>query len=224
MQLIKEGFGRAKGFADMADVSISLILKSKHKNDLLDLYLLDYEALKTHLDVFLKRYGLEMMFEDYKFSEKTKKVETTKFDMVETTYELDYYYICGNFSIEIPIKDNDRRIVAEFIDLIEKFDRIAQYHIEFVLSEKKLSELMAQATNNALDNIKIEVSQIADHLGLHNVSLASIDFRNNSRGYERMSMANSGYQPDERIKKLDDMLESREIEVVSRFTSEWEIA
>lgn len=224
MQLVKTGNGKAKGFSDLAKVSISLVTTSKEKGGLLDKYLCDYDALKNTLKNFLDKYQVELSFDSYHMAEKMKTVEKIAISTTEKKSEIDYYYVRGEFTLELPIKDNDRRIVAEFIDCIEKVNDKVSYHINFTLSEKKASELRAEATNNALDNIKIEVIQIANHLDYHGIDLVSIDFTEDALdgNYRMRSAASIG--TTERVQKLDEMLESKEIVVESSFISTWKIS
>lgn len=224
MKLEKMGKGRARGFADMAKVSISLVTRLKNKPGLLDAYLLDYDVLCGSLRGFLEKHQVELSFENYRMAEKVKTVDETINGKTQKRNEIEYYYICGNFSLELPIINNDRLIVAELIDCIEKINEkidMVSYHINFTLSEEKASKLRAEATNNALDNIRIEVEQVAEHLGLHNISLQDIDFTDNSNMYTMRQR--SDLSPAERVQKLDEMLESKEITVESSFVSAWEI-
>ena len=153
MKLIKKGNGKAKCPADLAKIEIILMTKNQHKNELLTNYIDDYDKLSGVLNGLIQKYNLDnLSFEKYYAAEEYKTVKTIKNDKELYNKILDYYYIEGLFTLDIEIKNNDRRVIAEFINLLDKFSNV-KYKINYTLKESTFASMRAAATNNALDNI-----------------------------------------------------------------------
>ena len=239
MLIYKNGTGSAKAYSDLVEIRLTLTQRHKtNKDKMLNDYLVNYKELKTKITRFLETNFIDshLNFIDYYSGEKTKAIEIINNGIKEYNYEHEYYYINGNFSLELPIIDNDRKQVAELLIVLEKFNAgitenngLVNYHTTFTLSEELRAKLNAEATNNALDNIKIEIENIAGHLNYKNISLIEVDFNMNSRSNNNVflnaeaKMRTGALSHEEKVKILDDMLEGKEIEVTSKFSSKWEI-
>lgn len=234
MILIKKGEGTAKHFADLAIVNILLLTTdSNNKHNLLDKYLLDYKFFNSKITAFLHSNSIdsELMFNDYISSEKFKRIEVKKGDKKEYKDELQYYYIEGRFSLEIPIIDNDRGNVAKLIAILDDLigeDLQLCYSVNLTLSDDTRARMTAEATNNAIDSINIEIAGIAKHLNKTNYSLVELNFECSDNVYGSVNAmcktsASMELSRAEKVGLLDEMLESKEIEVSSKFLSKWEL-
>ena len=227
MKLIKKGNGKAKCPADLAKIEIILMTKNQHKNELLTNYIDDYDKLLDVLNGLIQKYNLDnLSFEKYYAAEEYKTVKTIKNDKELYNKILDYYYIEGLFTLDIEIKNNDRRVIAELINLLDKFNNV-KYKINYTLKESTFASMRAAATNNALDNIKIEVKQIADHLGLKTIKLCAVNFEAKSYSYRSgnlmYDMDASASSEEKKIELLEQMMQSKDIEVISEFVSIWDV-
>ena len=227
MKLIKKGNGKAKCPADLAKIEIILMTKNQHKNELLTNYIDDYDKLSGVLNGLIQKYNLDnLSFEKYYAAEEYKTVKTIKNDKELYNKILDYYYIEGLFTLDIEIKNNDRRVIAEFINLLDKFSNV-KYKINYTLKESTFASMRAAATNNALDNIEIEVKQIADHLGLKTIKLCAVNFEAKSYSYRSgnlmYDMDASASSEEKKIELLEQMMQSKDIEVISEFVSIWDV-
>lgn len=227
MKLIKKGNGKAKCPADLAKIEIILMTKNQHKNELLTNYIDDYDKLLDVLNGLIQKYNLDnLSFEKYYAAEEYKTVKTVKNDKELYNKILDYYYIEGLFTLDIEIKNNDRRVIAEFINLLDKFSNV-KYKINYTLKESTFASMRAAATNNALDNIEIEVKQIADHLGLKTIKLCAVNFEAKSYSYRSgnlmYDMDASASSEEKKIELLEQMMQSKDIEVISEFVSIWDV-
>lgn len=227
MKLIKKGNGKAKCPADLAKIEIILMTKNQHKNELLTNYIDDYDKLSGVLNGLIQKYNLDnLSFEKYYAAEEYKTVKTIKNDKELYNKILDYYYIEGLFTLDIEIKNNDRRVIAEFINLLDKFSNV-KYKINYTLKESTFASMRAAATNNALDNIEIEVKQIADHLGLKTIELCAVNFEAKSYSYRSgnlmYDMDASASSEEKKIELLEQMMQSKDIEVISEFVSIWDV-
>ena len=227
MKLIKKGNGKAKCPADLAKIEIILMTKNQHKNELLTNYIDDYDKLSGVLNGLIQKYNLDnLSFEKYYAAEEYKTVKTVKNDKELYNKILDYYYIEGLFTLDIEIKNNDRRVIAEFINLLDKFSNV-KYKINYTLKESTFASMRAAATNNALDNIEIEVKQIADHLGLKTIKLCAVNFEAKSYSYRSgnlmYDMDASASSEEKKIELLEQMMQSKDIEVISEFVSIWDV-
>ena len=227
MKLIKKGNGKAKCPADLAKIEIILMTKNQHKNELLTNYIDDYDKLLDVLNGLIQKYNLDnLSFEKYYAAEEYKTVKTVKNDKELYNKILDYYYIEGLFTLDIEIKNNDRRVIAEFINLLDKFSNV-KYKINYTLKESTFASMRAAATNNALDNIEIEVKQIADHLGLKTIELCAVNFEAKSYSYRSgnlmYDMDASASSEEKKIELLEQMMQSKDIEVISEFVSIWDV-
>ena len=227
MKLIKKCNGKAKCPADLAKIEIILMTKNQHKNELLTNYIDDYDKLLDVLNGLIQKYNLDnLSFEKYYAAEEYKTVKTIKNDKELYNKILDYYYIEGLFTLDIEIKNNDRRVIAEFINLLDKFSNV-KYKINYTLKESTFASMRAAATNNALDNIEIEVKQIADHLGLKTIELCAVNFEAKSYSYRSgnlmYDMDASASSEEKKIELLEQMMQSKDIEVISEFVSIWDV-
>ena len=175
----------------------------------------------------IQKYNLDnLSFEKYYAAEEYKTVKTIKNDKELYNKILDYYYIEGLFTLDIEIKNNDRRVIAEFINLLDKFSNV-KYKINYTLKESTFASMRAAATNNALDNIEIEVKQIADHLGLKTIELCAVNFEAKSYSYRSgnlmYDMDASASSEEKKIELLEQMMQSKDIEVISEFVSIWDV-
>lgn len=227
MKLIKKGNGKVKCPADLAKIEIILMTKNQHKNELLTSYIDDYDKLSGVLNGLIQKYNLDnLSFEKYYAAEEYKTVKTIKNDKELYNKILDYYYIEGLFTLDIEIKNNDRRVIAEFINLLDKFSNV-KYKINYTLKESTFASMRAAATNNALDNIEIEVKQIANHLGLKTIELCAVNFE--TKNYSSRSgnlmygMDASASSEEKKIELLEQMMQSKDIEVISEFISIWDV-
>lgn len=238
MRLDKVGNGFAQSFADVANISITLqtIEKDESQRDrLLDSYLADYKQFNEAINDFLSEHLLncKLNFDTYYNGTYTNRVEIVENNRTKYKDEFDHYYILANFSMEMPIVNNDRSVLAQFTMILDELSKhmYVRYHVTFDLSEQLRAKLSAEATNNALDNIKIEVMRIASHLGFNNVTLMQIDFVSQQTRYasnldmieKQSKFSASSMTPAEKVQLLEDMLQSKEIKVYSNFISVWEI-
>jgi len=234
MRIIKNGNGAANHYADLATISFSLMSKSRDKNILLEKYLYDYKTFTARIGNFITQENLDtqLYFDNYTSSEHKKRIEKEDKGKKEVEYILEYYYIMGDFSLNINLINGNREVIAKLIRLVEDInkDLDISYHIKFTLQKETEAKVRAQATNNALDNIKIEVENIAGHLNKSKVELLEINFiRDRNLAYSDMAIMNKSairgaMTEAEKIELLDEMLESKDIEISSSFGSVWEVS
>ena len=229
MKIIKNGEGKATHPANLGKVFLTITTKSLQDKGLIDLFCKDLTNFKTVILGVLSRYGYSenlLKFSEYKKSAKYRRVEVKNEDKTAYKDELEYHYITGYFSIELPFEDN-RKVFAEL--LLETNNLGGGINIDFTLTENTFASLKAQATNNAIDNIHIEIRGIAEHLGYDCIELATINFNFKTQSYgtfdeARMMKCSSAPTNEEKIKVLDEMLsEANDITVTSVFESIWEI-
>lgn len=238
MILVKTGIGTAKHPANLGKIFFTLTVKSYTDKDiLLSDFCAAYKDLESDIYEILTKFGYDnkISFVDYTNSAHYKRVE--KIVDGKTTYEneFEYYYILGEYTLELAF--TERTVFAELVNLFDKLASIKNQkeeysiHINFTLTEETFAKMRAQATNNALDNIAIEVNGIAEHMGFKKTNLVLVDFNFNSNNvmYDSTVMRSKaiGVAPlsdGEKIKILDDMLSTEEdIEITSKFESKWEL-
>ena len=236
MILIKTGEGIAKHPANLGKIYFCVLVKSyETKEHLLSNFCAAYQDIESDIYEILTKYNYnnKISFNDYTSSAEYKKIETVIDGKTTYETELDYYYIVGHYSLDLEFEN--RKVFAELLNLFNKANthsNLEEYsiYIDFTLTEETFAKMRALATNNALDNIAIEVNDIAVHMGLVKATLMLVDFnfnRNNSVMYDNAygaKMNKMSLSEEETIKALDDMLSNeKDIEVISRFESKWEL-
>lgn len=235
MRIKLQSNGTAQAKPNYVTTNITISIKDVDKNRCSKL-LID---IIGNLSVKLEEFQLKKIeFSSYNIREITKTVEINnkKTNIVEKKSVFDYYngnaYFNVEFNLDFKLMEQINNLCSimskDFTTEQSTVSIFAQFN--YTLTDELFAELNSQAVNNALDKMKSQAENIAQHLKLANIELLEVNFVERSFNdnnlfmtEKRAAFGSSNNYASYTIASLDELIKLKDIKVSTEIYSNWEL-